>query len=90
MVNTPQCIMILYNCYVEDETVIGFILASETKMENAKTISVLLLVTFVSVLGNGVDSKLKAGQTLSEIDRRLKLLNKPAVKSIKVCHMLLV
>lgn len=82
--------MILYNCYVEDETVIGFILASETKMENAKTISVLLLVTFVSVLGNGVDSKLKAGQTISEIDRRLKLLNKPAVKSIKACRMLLV
>lgn len=90
MVNTPQCITILYNCYVEDETAIGFIIASETKMENAKTISVLLLVTFVSVLGNGVDSKLKAGQTISEIDRRLKLLNKPAVKSIKVCHMLLV
>lgn len=49
-----------------------------------KTVYVLLLVMTVSALGNGVDVNDEARETISEIDRKLKLLNKPAVKSIKV------
>ncbi|KAJ4708149.1 Protein of Unknown Function (DUF239) [Melia azedarach] len=48
-----------------------------------KKISVLLLVMIASALGNGIDVRAKVGVTLSQIDRKLKLLNKPAVKSIK-------
>ena len=46
--------------------------------------SMLLLIIAVSVLSDVADGKAKAGVNLSGIDRKLKLLNKPAVKSIKV------
>ena len=36
------------------------------------------------VFDGGVDVKAEARKTLSEIDKKLKLLNKPAIKSIKV------
>ena len=36
------------------------------------------------VFYGGVDVKAEATKTLSEIDKKLKLLNKPAIKSIKV------
>lgn len=51
-----------------------------------KTVRVLLFVVAVSILSNGVEVNAKARETLSEIDKKLKLLNKPAVKSIKVWH----
>lgn len=51
-----------------------------------KTVRVLLFVVAVSILSNGVEVNAKARETLSEIDKKLKLINKPAVKSIKVWH----
>lgn len=51
-----------------------------------KTVCVLLFVVAVSILSNGVEVNAKARETLSEIDKKLKLINKPAVKSIKVWH----
>ncbi|XP_044464847.1 uncharacterized protein LOC123195256 [Mangifera indica] len=47
-----------------------------------KIISMILLATLVFVFSDGVHGKAKDGETLSEIDRKLKALNKPAVKSI--------
>lgn len=51
-----------------------------------KTVCALLFVVAVSILSNGVEVNAKARETLSEIDKKLKLINKPAVKSIKVWH----
>lgn len=55
-----------------------------------KRVSVILLTTLtmaVFVLSNGVDVKDKDGKIfVDEVDRRLQLLNRPAVKSITVCH----
>ncbi|XP_031255684.1 uncharacterized protein LOC116113666 [Pistacia vera] len=48
-----------------------------------KIISMILLAMVVFVLNDGVYGTANDRETLSEIDRRLKLLNKPAVKSIK-------
>ncbi|KAL5850536.1 hypothetical protein ACOSQ4_008549 [Xanthoceras sorbifolium] len=48
-----------------------------------RRVSILLLVLAVSVFRDGADGKAEARVTLSEIDRKLKLLNKPAVKTIK-------
>ncbi|KAK0572116.1 hypothetical protein LWI29_026373 [Acer saccharum] len=50
----------------------------------AKRVSILLLVLAVSAFSDGVYGQAKARVTLSEIDRKLKLLNKPAVKTIKL------
>lgn len=50
-----------------------------------KTVYLLLFVVAVSILSNGVEVNAKARETLSEIGKKLKLINKPAVKSIKVC-----
>ena len=49
-----------------------------------KRVSMVLLLMAVLVLSDVADGKAKARATLSGIDRKLKLLNKPAVKSIKV------
>ncbi|KAK0572042.1 hypothetical protein LWI29_025269 [Acer saccharum] len=48
-----------------------------------KRVSMVLLLMAVFVLSDVADGKAKARATLSGIDRKLKLLNKPAVKSIK-------
>jgi hypothetical protein len=44
----------------------------------------ILLVMAVVVMSSGVDAKDEARKTSSQVDRKLELLNKPAVKSIKV------
>jgi hypothetical protein len=51
-------------------------------MQMEKRISMLVLLILLCILSNGVNGKTKARK--SEINRRLKLLNKPAVKTIKV------
>lgn len=51
-----------------------------------KTVCLLLFIVAASSLSNGVKVNAKARETLSEIDKKLKLINKPAVKSIKVWH----
>ncbi|KAI9191618.1 hypothetical protein LWI28_010909 [Acer negundo] len=48
-----------------------------------KRVSMLLLLMAVFVLSDVADRKATARVTLSGIDRKLNLLNKPAVKSIK-------
>ncbi|KAH9799844.1 AslB [Citrus sinensis] len=48
-----------------------------------KTVYLFLLFGAISTLCNGVEVNAKARKTLPEIDRKLKLLNRPAVKSIK-------
>ncbi|KAG5244200.1 EARLY FLOWERING family protein [Salix suchowensis] len=48
-----------------------------------KSLSMLLLLILLCILSNGVNGKAKARNYRSEINRRLKLLNKPAVKTIK-------
>lgn len=55
---------------------------NRAKME--KTVYLFLLFGAISTLCNGVEVNAKARKTLPEIDRKLKLLNRPAVKSIKV------
>jgi hypothetical protein len=49
-----------------------------------KRLSMLVLLILLCILSNGVNGKTKARKHRSEINRRLKLLNKPAVKTIKV------
>ena len=49
-----------------------------------KRITMFLFVIPLLVLSSLVDVKAEARKTLSEVDRKLKLLNKPAIKSIKV------
>ena len=49
-----------------------------------KIIIMLSLSMALLVFISEVDVKVEAIKTLSEVDRKLKLLNKPAVKSIKV------
>ncbi len=49
-----------------------------------KRITMFLFVIPLLVLSSSVDVKAEARKTLSEVDRKLKLLNKPAIKSIKV------
>lgn len=51
-----------------------------------KTVYLFLLVVAISTFCNGEEVNDKARETLPEIDRMLKLLNRPAVKSIKVRH----
>ena len=46
------------------------------------TLIFLFLITFLVL--SSVDVKTKAIQNLSEVDRKLMVLNKPAIKSIKV------
>lgn len=48
---------------------------------------IFLFVIALLVLSS-VDEKAKAENTLSEVDMKLKLLNKPAIKSIKVYFLL--
>jgi len=48
---------------------------------------IFLFVIALLVLSS-VDAKAKAENTLSEVDMKLKLLNKPAIKSIKVYFLL--
>ncbi|KAJ6994771.1 hypothetical protein D5086_013736 [Populus alba] len=48
-----------------------------------KRLSMLVLLILLCILSNGVNGKTKARKHRSEISRRLKLLNKPAVKTIK-------
>ncbi|GMY28828.1 AslB [Fagus crenata] len=48
-----------------------------------KRITMFLFVIPLLVLSSSVDVKAEARKTLSEVDRKLKLLNKPAIKSIK-------
>lgn len=47
--------------------------------------SMLIWVVVVSVLSDGVNGKANATETSVETERKLKLLNKPAVESIQVC-----
>ncbi len=61
---------------------IGFIEREREKM--GKIIIMLSLSMALLVFISEVDVKVEAIKTLSEVDRKLKLLNKPAVKSIKV------
>ncbi|XP_022728857.1 uncharacterized protein LOC111284469 [Durio zibethinus] len=49
----------------------------------AKLISSLFMVLVLSYLSNRVDGKVPSKETLENVDRKLKLLNKPAVKSIQ-------
>lgn len=48
-----------------------------------KTFIFIFLATNLLVLSGGVDAEAKARKSLSEVDKKLKLLNKPAAKSIK-------
>jgi len=48
-----------------------------------KTIIIILFAMSLVLLSNGIDVKVEARRTLLKVDRKLKLLNKPAVKSIK-------
>ncbi|TXG46452.1 hypothetical protein EZV62_028050 [Acer yangbiense] len=52
-------------------------------MEKRVSMVLFLLLLAVSVLSDVADGKAKDRATLSGLDRKLKLLNKPAVKSIK-------
>ncbi|TXG46641.1 hypothetical protein EZV62_027863 [Acer yangbiense] len=52
-------------------------------MEKRVSMVLFLLLMAVSVLSDVADGKAKDRATLSGLDRKLKLLNKPAVKSIK-------
>jgi hypothetical protein len=61
---------------------IGFKEREREKM--GKIIIMLSLSMALLVFISEVDVKVEAIKTLSEVDRKLKLLNKPAVKSIKV------
>ena len=49
---------------------------------------IFLFVIALLVLSSTVDAKAKAENTLFEVDMKLKLLNKPAIKSIKVYFLL--
>lgn len=49
-----------------------------------KRIIMSIFAMALLVFDGGVDVKAEARKTLSEIDKKLKLLNKPAIKSIKV------
>lgn len=49
-----------------------------------KRIIMSIFAMALLVFDGGVDVKAEARKTSSEIDKKLKLLNKPAIKSIKV------
>ena len=62
-----------------------FVFQREREREKmGKIIIMLSLSMALLVFISEVDVKVEAIKTLSEVDRKLKLLNKPAVKSIKV------
>jgi hypothetical protein len=47
-------------------------------------IFIFVATTLLALSTSGVDVKGEARKSLSEVDKKLKLLNKPAVKSITV------
>jgi len=49
-----------------------------------KRITLIFLFVITFLVLSSVDVKTKAIQNLSEVDRKLMVLNKPAIKSIKV------
>lgn len=52
--------------------------------KTSTTLTILLSMILIAVLSDDVKANNKATETPSDVDMMLKLLNKPAVKSIKV------
>ena len=67
----------MFICY----SIMLFLFERKENMEK-RIIMFLFVITFL-VLSSVVDVN-AASKTLSEVDRKLKFLNKPAIKSIKV------
>jgi hypothetical protein len=65
-------IFICFACYVLE------------REKMAKKFIFIFLASTLLTLSSGVDVKGEARKSLSEVNQKLKLLNKPAVKSIKV------
>ncbi|KAK3206488.1 hypothetical protein Dsin_020534 [Dipteronia sinensis] len=82
----PNCYSALYHDpgnNVEPAFYFGGPGQERKQMEKRVSMVLFLLLMAVSVLSDVADGKAKDRATLSGLDRKLKLLNKPAVKSIK-------